>query len=617
MPPPVGGTLDADSDEAYEYLYGPGRQRRRVPVRTAVAPVHRDLPSRPAPPTAHRWVADPPRREQQQGRREGVLQPVPRREPARQREQPRYEGPGARAVCERQAPHWEAGPLAVREPVALQFGLVETHVMEQVQAAPGRQDRAQSARELRFVASQRAGLAAALSLATDPARSLPAKRRRRRGSRVLAVGVLTGGVLGVVLTLHMARGATGGESVRLGWYGLAVVTLISAKLILSLLAAPARETPEAREVLQRHNVSGIITCRNEDPLAFAKCLKSILHSTRLPDSLTIIDDASDSPGCRRITRAFAPAFQARGVDYDLVVFRENLGKREGLAAGFRRAWDADVYLCIDSDTVLHREAIANALKPFRRRKVQATTGAVFAANRRTNLLTRLIDLRYSYAFLGERAAYSVMGSVLCACGSLALYRGPTIRKYLDDFLGQRFLGLPCTFGDDRRLTYYCLREGQVLLAPDALAWTLVPFSMKHFVRQQLRWSKSFFRESLWMLATVPPWRTCWWLTLVELSTWSGFTTALIYSVAVKPALTGHFGIVTYLISVLALSYARSGHYFEAEHPDLNLAGKLFTLAIAPLYGLIHVTLLLPLRLVALLTLRDNSWGTRKTVEVTS
>jgi hyaluronan synthase len=438
-----------------------------------------------------------------------------------------------------------------------------------------------------------------------------------RGSRILAVGVLTGGVLGALLFLHTARNATGSESVRLGWYGLAVVTVISAKLILSLLAAPARVAPDARKVLRRYNVSGIITCRNEDPRAFAKCLKSILYSTRLPDSLTIVDDASDSPGCRRIARAFAPVFQARGVDYQLIVFRDNLGKREGLAAGFRRTWRADVYLCVDSDTVLHREAIANALKPFGRRKVQATTGAVFAANRGTNLLTRLIDLRYCYAFLGERAAYSVLGSVLCACGSIALYRGSTVRKYLDDFLDQRFLGRPCTYGDDRRLTYYCLREGQVLLAPDALAWTLVPFSMKHFVRQQLRWSKSFFRESLWMLVTVPPWRVCWWLSLVELATWSGFTTALVYSIAVKPAFTGHFAMLTYLVSVLALSYARSGHYFEAEHPDLNLPGKLATLAIAPVYGLIHMTVLLPLRLVALLTLRDNSWGTRTTVEVTS
>jgi hyaluronan synthase len=498
-----------------------------------------------------------------------------------------------------------------------QSGLVDTHIMERVRADRGPRERAQTGRELRFIASQRAGLAAALRLAADPTRSLPTERRRVRGGRLLAVGVLTGGVLGVVITLHMAQAATGGETLRMGWYGLTVVTLISAKLVLSLLAAPAPDTPDAREVLRRYNVSGIITCRNEDPLAFAKCLKSIMYSTRLPDSLTVIDDASDSPGCRRIARAFAPAFQARGVDYELVVFRENLGKREGLAAGFRRHWDADVYLCVDSDTVLHREAIANALKPFGRRRVQATTGAVSAANRRTNLLTRLIDLRCCYAFLGERAAYSVMGSVLCACGSLALYRGTTVRKYLDDFLSQRFLGLPCTYGDDRRLTYYCLREGQVRLAPDALAWTLVPYTMKHFVRQQLRWSKSFFRESLWMLVTMPPWRVCWWLTLVELATWSGFTTALLYAIAVKPALTGHFAALTYVIMVLVMSYARSGHYFEAEHPDLNLAGKLATMAIAPIYGLIHMTLLLPLRLVALLTLRDNSWGTRKTVEVTT
>ena len=124
-------------------------------------------------------------------------------------------------------------------PSADQSGLVETHIMERVQAARGPRDRTRSARELRFIQSQRAGLAAALSLATDEARSLTMERRQRRGSRVLAVGVLTGGILGVVLALHMVSGADGSETVRLGWYGLAIVTLISAKLILSLLAARA------------------------------------------------------------------------------------------------------------------------------------------------------------------------------------------------------------------------------------------------------------------------------------------------------------------------------------------------------------------------------------------
>jgi hyaluronan synthase len=465
---------------------------------------------------------------------------------------------------------------------------------------------------------QELGLASLIGIANEPRAALRSESpQRSRTTRVLAVGLLTGTILGLVLALHMAQTPDGGEVIRLGWYGTAVLTLISVKLLLSLLAAPVRIGERERETLARYKVAGIITCRNEDPAVFARCLSSLLDSTRLPSSVTVIDDGSTSPACYNIARTLAPAFRAAGVDYQIIVFPENLGKRAGLAAGFRRTWDADVYLCVDSDTILHPEAVANALRPFRNRRVQATTGAVFAANRSVNLLTRLIDMRYCYAFLGERAAYSIFGSVLCVCGSLGVYRGVTVRKYLDDFLSQRFLGRTCTYGDDRRLTYYCLREGRVLLAPDAVAWTLVPSNMPHFLRQQLRWSKSFFRESLWMITTVPPWRMCWWLTLIEIATWSGFTSALIYTIAVRPALTGHFALLTYLVSILVLSYARSGHYIEAEHPDMGWAGKLGTLAIAPLYGLIHMTLLLPLRLIALLTLRDNGWGTRDTVEVTS
>jgi hyaluronan synthase len=447
----------------------------------------------------------------------------------------------------------------------------------------------------------------------------PAASRRSgvRKIQVLLSGAITGAVLGVVLALHVVRLPGGEVTIRLGWYGTAVATVIGAKLVLSLLARPVRDTPGSRAALRRLGVAGVITCCNEDPAAFTRCLDSVLTSTRLPDALTIIDDGSRDPACGNIARSRAALFRAAGVDYEVVRFGTNQGKREGLATGFRRAWDADVYLCIDSDTILHPAAIENALRPFARRRVQAVTGCVLAANRGRNLLTRLIDLRYAYAFLGERGAYSVMGSVLCACGSLALYRGPVVRKYLDDFLSQRFLGRRCTYGDDRRLTYYCLREGQVLLAPDAVAWTLVPERMGHFLRQQIRWSKSFFRESLWMLARMRPTRACWWLTLVELGTWCGFTTALIYSVAVRPAVTGHFTALTYLISALLLAYARSGHYAEAEHHGLTWRDRAGTLLLAPVYGLIHMTLLLPLRVVALATLRDNKWGTRKSVEVKS
>lgn len=436
-----------------------------------------------------------------------------------------------------------------------------------------------------------------------------------RWLRVVLAGVITGMVLGVVLALHVVRLADGHLSVRPGWYTIGVSALISIKLVLSLLARPAPDTPAAREALAGAHVAAIITLYNEDPAAFSRCLDTILAQTRLPDSLTVVDDCSGDPACAELARARAHEFEARDVAFTLIRFGENRGKREGLAAGIRNWPAAFAYLCIDSDTLLGERVVEQLLTPLARPRVQAVTGCVLAANRTRNLLTRLIDLRYAYAFLGERAAYSVLGSVLCVCGSIAMYRGTTARKYLDRLTGQRFLGVPCTYGDDRHMTFWCLKEGHVVLAPEAVGWTLVPERMGHFLRQQLRWSKSFFRESVWMLGRMSPARVCWWLTLIEVGTWLGFTSALLYSVAVRPVISGHVAIVAYLFSALLLSYARSGHYSEADHPGMGWPGRVGTLLLAPLYGLIHMTLLLPLRLVALATLRDNGWGTRKHVEV--
>jgi hyaluronan synthase len=451
--------------------------------------------------------------------------------------------------------------------------------------------------------------------AAKPRREYRVRAPEPRASRVIMAGVITGAVIGAVLALHVVRPQNGGISLQLGTYGIAVSTLIGFKLLLSMLAVPARDNPANREMVARAHVSAIITCHNEDPAAFARCLDTLAAQSRMPDSVTVVDDASSDLTCLQIASRRADDFQAMGIDYEVIRFAENQGKREGLAAGFRRAPRADVYLCIDSDTILDRFATERLLRPFGNPKVQAVTGSVLAANRDRNLLTRLIDLRYAYAFMGERAAYSVLGSVLCVCGSAAMYRGTAVHKHLDKFLNQRFLGLKCTYGDDRHMTFWCLKEGRVLLATDAVAWTLVPERMSHFLRQQVRWSKSFFRESLWVIAKMPPYRVAWWLTLIEVGTWLGFTTALLYSLAVRPVLTGHFAASTYIVSALLLSYARSGHYTEAHHPRMRWLGRIGTLLIAPLYGLIHMTLLLPLRVVALLTLRDNKWGTRKQVEV--
>ena len=433
--------------------------------------------------------------------------------------------------------------------------------------------------------------------------------RNKRHSVPLTPTILLGAIIGGVIAMHVSLGRIHHLNLELPVYGYCVLLYLAFKLGLAILYRPPANAGVPPAV-----VAAIITVHNEDPLVFRKCLESLLAQTRLPQYLTIVDDGSARTHCLQTAYLYRSAFLRRGVSYHVIQHPRNLGKREGLAAGFRVAWHADIYLCVDSDTVLKHNAVERALSYFTDSRIQAVTGCVFALNWNANLLTRLIDLRYVNAFLGERAAYSTLGSMLCACGSLALYRGHTVRKYLNDFLSQEFLGNRCTYGDDRRLTYYCLREGRTLLATDAIAWTMVPENMGHFLRQQLRWSKSFIRESWCMLTSVRPNRACWWLSLMEITTWGAFTTALVYTMVIRPAFTGNISVAAYLAATLLLAYARSGHYLRAEHPDSNFFSRFAIFMLAPVYGLIHMVLLLPLRVVALFSLRDNSWGTRTQVE---
>ncbi|MEU0184147.1 glycosyltransferase [Streptomyces sp. NPDC006207] len=394
-----------------------------------------------------------------------------------------------------------------------------------------------------------------------------------------------------------------------GWYGIAAALYLGAKLLLSI-PRPGRQARPPRP-LPAMTIHAVITAYNEDPAMLRQCLESLLDQTVRPSSLTLVDDHSTDHSAAQVLDQLRPRFAQAGIAVNLIRFPQNRGKRHGLAAGFLDAPTADAYLAVDSDTIAARNAVEELLRPMARRRVHAVTGLVLAYNRATNLLTRLIDMRYVNAFLGERVAYSRLGSVLCACGSLALYRGWVMRKHLHDFLGQRFLEGPATFGDDRRLTYYALTEGQSLIAPTAIGYTDVPERLGHYTRQQIRWGKSFIREGF-LLALKPRFigRLFWWLNLLELAAWLGFTAGLIAALAIAVTHPAGWHILAgYVTWVCVMSWVRSVHYLRRA-PGLQLRERIPTFAAAPLYALLNLGLLLPLRLYSLATPHITSWGTR-------
>lgn len=401
--------------------------------------------------------------------------------------------------------------------------------------------------------------------------------------------------------------------VELGWYGIGVGAILLVKLALSALPRRRPRTTRGRGRGRPLSVAAIVTVFNEDPETLHRCLVSLFDSHPASSCAHRRRRRVDRLPAHDVAMWWAPRFTALGVDYKVISHAGNWGKREALATGFDETRTIDVYVCIDSDTVLRTDAIERVLRPFADRRVHCVTGLVMALNRSRNLLTRLIDLRYVNAFLGDRAAYSRLGSVLCACGSLAAYRGWVVRHHLDDFLSQRWLGRPAVSGDDRRLTYYCLLEGKAVLEPAAVAWTAVPERLGHYLRQQARWTRSFLRETLCTLAAGRIWRTYWWLSLVEMATWLAFTAALLVAVAAPfVAGPGWWTLLgAYVLYACVASYVRSLHYLRATY---NL-DRALTFVAAPLYTLLNIALLIPLRLWCLATLRGGSWGTRRQVEI--
>jgi hyaluronan synthase len=396
--------------------------------------------------------------------------------------------------------------------------------------------------------------------------------------------------------------------------GGALFLVLMAKLLIArrVRNEPAFAYPAMTRSMQ---LSIVMPMHNEDPAFAVAAVMSMIEQSRSPNRLHVIDDGSTDNGAAADAVEAALRRYAHDTEWTLTRLVDNVGKREALAVGFRADEDADIFLCVDSDTVLDHDAIASGLRPFCDERTTGVAGFVTAQNWSRNLLTRLIDLRYVSAFLAERAAYSFFGAVLCCCGSLAFYRADIVRANLDDFVDQRFLGRVATYGDDRRLTNYALRAGRVVLCPNARASTAVPERIGHYLRQQVRWNKSFIRESLWVLGTFPLGASAFWLTLCEVFTWIVVTALFVATLVIWPFAASNRALLPLLAFIALAAYARNAVYFHDNRRSLRPRDQLAIFALAPLYGILHLLVLSPLRFWSLATLRTTRWGTREQVEV--
>ena len=358
-------------------------------------------------------------------------------------------------------------------------------------------------------------------------------------------------------------------------------------------------------------VTIIIPCFNEEEW-ISRTIRSCVNQDYPIDKLEIlvVDDCSTDGSVQRIRQTIQELERDNArfkisERVRLIVQPKNGGKREALSTGALQA-KHELLVFVDSDSFLDMFAIRNLVQPFRDPKMGGVSGRTDVANSYTNGLTRMQSVRYYIAFRIMKAAESVFDTVTCLSGPLSCYRKDIVLDNLQAWRNQKFLGQRATFGDDRAMTNFVLRHHRTAYQDTAVCSTIVPNQYRVFLKQQMRWKRSWLRESL--MAGAYMWRKEPFsaiLFYIGLVVPIAAPIVVVYNLIWIP-ITHRVFPTTFLVGILLMSLLMSAAQMLLRKSSTWLWGMLFCLY--------YEAVLLWQMPIAWVTFWKSTWGTRMTPE---
>ncbi len=282
-------------------------------------------------------------------------------------------------------------------------------------------------------------------------------------------------------------------------YSIIAAVFLLSRYFFAMFYRPVKIDPKYTP-----GVTIIIPCFNEEEW-IKRTIYSCVNQDYPVDKLQVIvvDDCSNDHSLEKIKEAIEEleasdtADAAYRVSERVTYMKQpmNMGKRDAMAAGAKLA-KHELLVFVDSDSFLDPFAVRHIVQPFKDKEMGGVSGRTDVANTYTNALTRMQSVRYYIAFRIMKAAEGYFDAATCLSGPLACYRKDLVLRYSDAWLNQKFLGQRATFGDDRSMTNFILRYNRTTYQDTAVCMTIVPHSYNMFLKQQMRWKRSWLRESL-------------------------------------------------------------------------------------------------------------------------
>lgn len=390
-------------------------------------------------------------------------------------------------------------------------------------------------------------------------------------------------------------------------YSIIAATFLLTRYLFASFYRPVRIDPNFTP-----GVSIIVPCFDEEEW-IQRTVHSCINQDYPVDKLEVIvvDDCSNDNSAARVREIITQLKAADTSDNAYHVSErirflqqpKNMGKRDAMARGAREA-KHELLVFVDSDSFLDPFAVRNIVQPFKDKEMGGVSGRTDVANTYTNALTKMQAVRYSIAFRIMKAAEGYFDAATCLSGPLSCYRKDLVLRYMDAWLNQTFLGQKATFGDDRSMTNFILRYNRTTYQDTAVCMTIVPRSYRVFLRQQMRWKRSWLRESL--IASRYMWKKEPFMSL-------GFYMGVLVPIAAPVIVLYNFIYVPIMHRVFPLSFIIGMVSMAMLMSMAQLLIRRSTTWIYALWFCIYYEAVLLWQMpVAWVTFWKTTWGTRLT-----
>ncbi len=255
------------------------------------------------------------------------------------------------------------------------------------------------------------------------------------------------------------------------WAFMIVTSLLTLvrSFMLALFAIRRKNPPVAENFAP--DLSIIIAAYNEGKV-ITQTLSSLLKTEYKGGvEIVVVDDGSSDDTAARAESLGDPRVR--------VIRQANSGKAGALAGGLAAAKN-DVVVFLDADTQFQPDTLHHLVNPLSNPKVGAVSGHARVGNLNT-WIARFQGLEYICGFNLDRRAYDVINAVTVVPGAISAFRKSAIQDAGGFALD--------TLAEDTDLTLSLHRAGWVIAyAPDAIAWTEAPESVRTLAKQRFRWA---------------------------------------------------------------------------------------------------------------------------------